>query len=226
MRSLLNKCLPTGILLALALNLTSGTGAAQGKEEETLSLPVPKISGEMSLEQAIQQRRAARKFTDAPLTLAEAGQLLWAAQGITEPRSGKRSAPSAMNFYMLDVYLSVETVEGLPPGLYRYQPKGHRLEPVRPGVSKIALQKALGKSEVKSAPALLIIVGLRYRTPDPAWMEREAGHAAQNVFLQATAMGLGTVALSGFKEKKVAKALNLPAKHIPIYAMPVGRKKK
>ncbi len=218
--------LSAGMLLGLALNLAVGAGVAMGKTEETVSLPAPQLVGEMSLEQAIQERRTVRKYARTPLTLAEVGQLLWAAQGITNPRSGKRSAPSVMNFYMLDVYLCAEAVEGLPPGLYRYQPRGHRLQPIVSGASKAELQRALRKSEVKRAPAILMIVGLRYRTPEPSWMQREAGHAAQNVFLQATALGLGTAALSGFKEKKVAKVMNLPAKHIPIYAMPVGRKKK
>ncbi|MEW6109823.1 MAG: nitroreductase family protein [Nitrospirota bacterium] len=86
-------------------------------ESKIIILPVPVLAGDTSIEKALSQRRSNRKFKDTPLTLSEISQLLWAAQGITEP-SGLRTAPSAGALYPLELYIVAGNVIGLPDGIY------------------------------------------------------------------------------------------------------------
>jgi SagB-type dehydrogenase family enzyme len=125
---------------------------------------------------------------------------------------------------MLDVYLIADQVSGLAPGLYKYQPKKHQLQVIAKGEIKRQMYKSLGHGELKAAPALIVVVGLRIRTPKPEWMYLEAGHAAQNIYLQATALGLSINAVTGFKETRARKTLRLLPQEIPIYILPVSKK--
>ena len=87
-----------------------------------IALPTPKTSGTMSVEEAISKRRSMRDYSEQPLTLRELSQILWAAQGITDPGRKLRSAPSAGATYPIEIYIvtGVNGVEGLEPGVYRY----------------------------------------------------------------------------------------------------------
>ncbi|MDY7040425.1 MAG: nitroreductase family protein, partial [Chloroflexota bacterium] len=115
-------------LVGAALVMSLSVGCAAGLEEqaqaspavEEIALPTPALRGEMSLEETLTSRHSVRSFTADPLTLAEIGQLLWAAQGITRDW-GARTAPSAGALYPLEVY--VATAEGL----YHYVPQGHKV---------------------------------------------------------------------------------------------------
>jgi SagB-type dehydrogenase family enzyme len=127
--------------------------------------------------------------------------------------------------FLLEVYLIAGNVTGLPAGLYRYQPKGHELIKVAEGDKKSDLFKAAAQPAINSAPALLIITGVLERSAaNPSWIYLEAGHAAQNVYLEAASLKLGTVSIAGFKAEDVKRALTLPDKEQPIYIMPLGRK--
>jgi SagB-type dehydrogenase family enzyme len=126
---------------------------------------------------------------------------------------------------VFEVYLVAGNVTGLPAGLYRYQPKGHELIKVAEGDKKSDLFKVVAQPAINSAPAALIIAGIPERsTANPVWIYLEAGHAAENVYLQAVSLKLGTVSIAGFKPEDVKRALAFPEKVQPIYIMPVGRK--
>jgi SagB-type dehydrogenase family enzyme len=109
-------------------------------------------------------------------------------------------------------------------GIYRYQPKGHELIKIAEGDKKAELYRAVGQATIKNAPVALVLTGLSEKTQRQTWMYLEAGHAAQNVYLQAVSLKLGTVAMGGFNEEDVKKALNLPEKEQPLYIMPIGKK--
>lgn len=187
------------------------------------ALPQPRLQGSLSLEEALAQRRSIRSFTAQPLTLAELGQLLWAAQGLTSP-SGLRTAPSAGALYPLEIY--VVTAEGV----YRYRPQGHQIVlrvagDVRPALAAAAL----GQSSVADAPAVIVIAAVYARTAQkygqarsPRYVDLEAGHAGQNVLLQAVALGLGAVPIGAFHDERVQGTLDLPADEQPLYLIPVG----
>ncbi len=196
---------------------------------KTAKLPKPTTDGSISIEKAIAGRRSIRNFSDKPLTLAHVSQLLWAAQGITEPKRGLRAAPSAGACYPISLYLVAGRVEGLDPGLYQYSSAGHLLRKkisadLRQGLSKAAL----GQDCVAMAPA---VIGLaadygrirpRYGDRSVRYTDMEAGHIGQNVSLQAAALGLGSVMVGAFDEAAVKTVLSLPPEEVPLYLIPLG----
>ncbi len=204
----------------------SQTAIAQEKETktETIQLPEPKYDGEVSVEKALLERRSIREYKEDSLTLSEISQILWAAQGITDPKTGHRTAPSARAMYLINVYLLPGKVIGLPMGLYRYQPQGHELIKIADGDMKSKLFDAAGQQPIKNAPAALVICGLNTKTKNLNWFYLETGHAAQNVYLEGVSLNIGTVVMGGFKEDAVKKALNLPTDETVIYIMPLGKK--
>jgi len=159
------------ILLLSALLVLSDPAPAEGAEPggasagSAISLPAPALKGTLSVEEAIAARRSVRSFGEAPLTLGQLSQLLWAAQGVTDESSGRRAAPSAGAKYPLEVFVVAGRVEGLPAGVYRYVPKGHTLTLVKRGDVRDALSaEALSQACVRSAPVSLVIAGVYART--------------------------------------------------------------
>lgn len=185
----------------------------------------------MSVEEAILRRRSRRSYTDEPLSLHDISQLVWAAQGITEPATGKRAAPSAGATYPLEVYVVVGTngVTGLADGVYRYNPVKHQLENVLKGDLRSDLaDAALGQDWVREAPVNIVIAAVyerttgRYGDRGIRYVHMEAGHVGQNLYLQAEARGLGVVVVGAFHDDQVQKLLRLPADEKPLYIIPVG----
>ena len=224
----LKKIFPLVMLLLLccwyigAADVSAEEKAAAGP---SIKLPPPKLDGTLSVEKALSERRSVRAYKPEALSMAEVSQILWAAQGVTEPAKGLRTAPSPRGMFLLEVYLVAGNVTGLSAGLYRYQPKGHELIKIADGDKKADLYKAANQPAINSAPADLIIAGASERSAaNPFWIYLEAGHAAQNVYLQAISLKLGTVSIAGFKPEDVKRALTLPEKEQPIYIMPFGRK--
>lgn len=188
----------------------------------TIDLPAPRPRGPVSLEQALAARRSVRTFTGQALTPDQLSQLLWAAQGITVDWGG-RTAPSAGALYPLEVYVAS------PEGLYHYLPVGHRAELVAAADLRASLaEAALGQAAVAEAAAVLVIAAVHERTEikygarAERYVTLEAGHAAQNVLLQAVAMGLAAVPIGAFSDEDVRRLLGLPRDHAPLYLIPVG----
>ena len=219
-----------GIRTALMLlGLAFASGVSGMEREQGIELPQPALDGDVSLEKAIRKRRSVREFSRQALPLADVAQLLWAAQGVTS-RDGGRTAPSAGALYPLELYLVAGKVDSLPAGLYHYRPREHRLRLVTDGDLRKALAgAALDQSWVRSAPAVLVIAGgyersaKKYGQRARRYTHIETGHAAQNVYLQAEALGLGTVIVGAFDDAAVREVLALPADHAPLALMPVGR---
>jgi len=237
----------TAFLLVLA-SLGALVGGCGGGEEEapatpapssspttgetpTISLPAPRLKGEMSLEEAILKRRSRRDFGDSPLTLGEISQILWAAQGITD-KTGLRAAPSAGALYPLDLYLVVgkQGVAGLGEGVYHYLPQSHSLEPTLEGdVRQTLARLSAGQMFIAEAPLSLLVTAEYERTTKKygdrgvRYVHMEAGHVGQNVYLQAEALGLGTVTIGAFQDEEISQALDLPSGHRPLYVMPIGQ---
>ncbi len=192
---------------------------------EMIKLPAPQHKGSVSVEAALTERRSIRSYRDDPLTIPEISQLLWACQGITEPKRGLRTAPSARATYLLEVYLLSGNVANLRKGMYRYEPNGHGLVKIAEGDIKEDLFKAVGQTPIKNAPAVLVFFGKTERAMTQRWIFLEAGHAAQNVYLQGVSLGIGGVVMAGFIDEQVRKALNMPENRQPAYIMPIGRVK-
>lgn len=195
-----------------------------------VKLPKPRFDSDVSLEETLSKRRSVRDFTKEPLTLVVVSQLLWAAQGVTDPR-GFRTAPSAGATYPLETYLVVGEVEGLAQGVYRYDPAKHALVRVIDGDVRMELAAAaLGQSWVKEGTINIVFTAIyerttrRYGERGIRYVHIEVGHAAQNVCLQAAALNLGAVVVGAFYDDHVKEILNLPRDEHPLYIIPVGRK--
>ena len=200
------------------------------RSPEFTSLPEPVTSGEKSLEALLLQRRSVREYREAALDLSAIGQLLWAAQGITNPQ-GFRTAPSAGALYPLELYVVVGKVDGLSPGVYHYNPVKHRLQQTEDGDLRHMLARAaLAQPWVKTAAAVVVVTAVYGRTTRKygergiRYVHMEAGHAAQNLFLQAEALGLAAVVVGAFEDDAVATALKLPTDVQPLMLIPVARK--
>jgi SagB-type dehydrogenase family enzyme len=189
-----------------------------------ITLPQPLTDGTVPLEAAIARRRSVRSFRDEPLSPQELSQLLWAAQGVTG-RRGFRAVPSAGATFPLETYVAD------PDGVFRYHPGAHALEPCREGDPRGMLSlAALGQPFVRQAPLTIAFSAVperttgRYGSRGLTYIHMEAGHAAQNVHLQAVALGLESVAVGAFQDHDVAAVLGLPDEEIPLYLVCVGRK--
>ncbi|MBM4446480.1 MAG: SagB/ThcOx family dehydrogenase [Chloroflexi bacterium] len=182
-----------------------------------------------SLEELLQQRRSIREYIDAPLTQDEVMKLLWAGQGITSAR-GFRTAPSAGALYPLEIYLVAGNVDNLAPGIYKYNPVKNDLTLVKEGDARAILASAsLGQRSVADGAIDIVIAAVYERTQikygprGERYVHIEVGHAAQNICLQATALGLGLVTIGAFDDAAIAKIIGMSSDEAPLYVMPVGR---
>jgi len=198
--------------------------------EETIKLPEPRHESQTSIEKAILERRSIRDYQDKPLKLEEVSQLLWAAQGITD-KEGHRAAPSAGGLYPLELYLVAGNISDLTKGIYHYQPQEHQLKKVVEGDRRQELcQAAVGQSSVKEAAAVIVFAAVYERTTQKygergvRYVHMEIGHAAENVYLQAVSLDLGTVVVGAFNDEEVKRITQMTDEEKPLYIMPVGRK--
>lgn len=191
---------------------------------QIIKLPQPKFDGGISIEKALKERRSIRTYKPVPLSVETVSQLLWAAQGISEPSKGLRTAPSAEASYLVEVYLITGDIIGIAPGMYKYQPRGHEIKQISQGDIKERLYNVVGQAPIKNAAALLVFTGYPKRSVNPGWMYLEVGHAAQNVLLQSVSLDLGAVVMAGFRPEEVKKVLGLPDDELPIYILPVGKR--
>jgi SagB-type dehydrogenase family enzyme len=196
-----------------------------------IPLPKPRCESGVSIEQALATRRSVREYRPEPLTLAEAAQLLWSAQGVLTA-DGKRTAPSAGSTYPLETYIVAGNVTGLAPGVYHYQPGRHELARVVAGDLRADLAAVSMKQECVRQSAVSIVfatvvarTAAKYGAIAEAYVDMEAGHAAQNLSLQAVALGLGSVMIGAIDEKAMVALLQLPPDHRPRYYAAVGRPK-
>ncbi len=209
-----------GITLFAADRSRRHTGS---RRQKIIQLSTPRTTGEMSLEKALSLRRSVRSFSDKKVEYVEIGQLLWAGQGITDTQRGFRTAPSAGAIYPMTLYLVLQE------GLFVYKPKEHVLSLVLDDdIRERLFEVALEQQAVRDATCSIIIAGevrkvsAKYGHKAKRFMQIEAGHIAQNIQLQATAMGLGTVPMGAFNIKGVAKACKMSPRFEPLYIMPIG----
>lgn len=174
----------TIILFALALIMTGNVQA-----QEVVSLPKPEVNKlSMSLGEALQQRRSERSFTDKEISLQTLSTLLWAACGVSDPKTGKITAPSAVNMQDVKVYVCAKD------GVCLYNAKANTLTKV----SDKDLREAIAGRQAfaKSAPISLVLVSTKDsdRSPNERWGAMDTGYVSQNIYLACTALGLKTVA--------------------------------
>ncbi len=211
-------------------DLPSGPVATQAAN--LITLPAPALKSNVSVEAALKSRRTKRAFLDKSLSLSMVSQMLWAAQGVTVDWGG-RTSPSAKSTYPLNVYLVANKVDGLNPGEYVYIPGErtpvHGLKPIAEGEFGKAIFTSLNQNAFKDVPAMLVITG------DMAKMAAafggiaqdkdvylEAGHAAQNLYLQAETLKIGMVTNSLANDSIIRNIISIPDTETIIYVIPFG----
>ena len=203
-----------------------------GLDAEVISLPEPDLKG-MRLEEAILARRSIRRYSDQSLSLEELSQLLFAAQGITGHHGSfsLRASPSAGALYPIELYVVINNVQDLPSGLYHYLPRHHALLTIKIGDLRSDIgQACLGQDFVGQAGAALVMTAIysrttgRYGDRGVRYVHLEAGHISQNIYLQATSLGLGSVAVGAFRDKDLDDLLELSGEEqTAIYVHAVGK---
>jgi SagB-type dehydrogenase family enzyme len=186
------------------------------------SLPPARRHGGASLTEALDLRRSCREFTDEPLSPEAVGQCLWAAQGLNV--HGRRTSPSAGGLFPLEVYAVTAG------GVHRYEPGHHRLvRHLRNDLRESLARAALNQTYIAVAPLTIVLCAVFARIEVRYGKKRgerytliEVGHSAQNVLLQAQALGLGSVPVGAFQDAEVMALLELPAEHVPLYMIPIG----
>jgi SagB-type dehydrogenase family enzyme len=207
----------------------------------TVELPEPSLTSDYSVEEAFQNRRSVRSYAEEPLSLKELSQILWAAYGITKKlpgapaflRGGFRAAPSAGALYPLDIYVVAGDVDGLEDGIYLYDSENHLLKMTKKGDFREKLAAAaLSQTMLAKAPFSLVYSAIFERTTKKygkrgreRYVMMDLGHSAQNVYLQAGSLGLGTCAIGAFTDIGVKQLINMTKEEEPLYLMPVGKLK-
>ncbi len=227
--------LTLGVLLSLIpLTMTLAMGRERNtREGEIIQLPSPALKGSVSVEETINSRRTIRSFANKPLTLGEWGQILWAAQGITSDGGiKKRAAPSAGALYPLDIYLILgkSVPESLGAGLFHYLPLKHALRRISAkDFTKKVAEASLHQYWMAEAPGMVLITAEysritgKYGDRGIRYAHIEAGHVAQNCFLQAESLTLNVGIVGAFDDKALIDLLPIPRGFEPILLLPIGR---
>ncbi len=205
--------------------------ATQKKESfaARIKLPEPRLDSAISIEKVLCTRRSIREFTNQPLEFSQVSQMVWAAQGVTGP-DAHRTAPSAGGLYALEIYVIAGNLNGLPAGIYKYDVLTHEVASLLKGDMRRELSRAaLDQTSLAQAAAIFALsaayerITKKYGDRGVRYAHMEAGHAAQNLLLQAVALDLGAVLVGAFDDAKVKRVLSLSKQEVPLYLIPVGK---
>jgi len=203
-------------MVALAIMLLAGM-----QHGDMTQLPEPTFAN-APIEECIASRRSVRTFRNEQLDLEDIATLLWAGQGITDQERGFRSAPSAGATYPLVLYYATQQ------GLFRYAPKSHAVTRTsQTDLRKDIARAALDQMFIADA-GLVIIIAARFENTTQRYGERgvryvynEVGHCAQNILLEAVALGLAGVPVGAYDDNALKDVLGLEQEE-PLYIIPVG----
>jgi len=236
------------LLLFILCSLTACKNSENGDQAQskltkvegpqlTYILPSPQTNGTVSVEQALENRRSRRDFIDKAISAEQLSQILWAAYGVTNAipdnpslGGGLRTAPSAGALYPFEIYAVIGKVNGIEAGVYKYIAKDHKIirtidRDIREELSAVAL----GQEFLKKAPVTILYSAIYSRMTQKygdrgrdRYVCMDLGHSAQNIYLQAETLNLGTCAIGAFVDSKMAELLQLTEEEEPLYIMPVG----
>ncbi|MCB5270946.1 MAG: SagB/ThcOx family dehydrogenase [Candidatus Cloacimonetes bacterium] len=215
--------------------------AIKARSGEIFSLPaVGKLDfGEISLQDAIVQRRSLRKYSDEPLSQEELSFLLYCSSWSRDFRSNERmeitfrNVPSAGSRHPIETFVNVRRVTGLKPGLYYYHPIKHCLilQDESPGVQTRILEGCFGQEMIQGAAANFIYTALPYRTTwrygqrGYRYIYIDAGHIGQNLSLAAEAVGAGACMIGAYLDEALNDVLGIDGtQEFVIYVAAVGKK--
>lgn len=214
------------LVLATAVSLPAQTHPrAVATPADTLpvvQLPPPQMTGGKPLMQVLKNRHSTREFFSQKLSPQVLSNLLWAAFGVNRP-DGRRTAPSAMNWQEVDIYVAT------PDGLYLYDAKANALNTI----STRDVREATGTQDfVKEAAADLVYVADLAKTGRASGEEQtlylgaDTGFIAQNVYLFCASEGLAAVVRESVERPALSKLMKLRPEQKIILAQTVGYPKQ
>jgi len=213
----------TTILAMLSAVVLLASVAAAADDLKPIALPKPQTDGGKPLMQALKERATSREFSPRKLPDQVLSNLLWAANGVNRSDSGKRTAPTAVNWQEIDVYVA------LADGVYLYDAKAHALQPV---VAEDLRALTGTQGFVKGAPVNLVYVSDRVRMGKASDADKDfysatdTGFVSQNVYLFCASEGLATVVRGLVDRPALAKAMKLRPEQRVILAQTVGYPKE
>jgi len=205
-------------LIQVTLLLLTIMGTAVAGSADIIKLPPPQTEGGRPLMETLKARHSTREFSSKPLPLQLLSDLLWAADGVNRPDTGKRTAPTAMDMREVLIYVV------LADGAYLFDPDDHVLR----RVSERDVRALAGTQDfVAQAPLNLVYVADLSRMDGSDENKRfyaatDTGFIAQNVYLFCASSSLATVVRGSVERKALATALKLPAHQQIILAQTVG----
>ncbi len=193
---------------------------APGQAIDDISLNPPDMERGLTIMKALERRASTTSFSAEELSLQDLSDLLWAANGINRPESGKRTAPSALNAQDIDIYVLMRS------GTYLYDAKAHSLKGLTAGDNR---RLVTGSQEsFAAAPVMLVMVSDISRFPNDNESQNlrlaalDAGMVSQNISLFCAAAGLVTRPRASMDIERLKKLLSLtPGQHLMINN-PVG----
>jgi len=193
------------IILQICIVILAISSFAQAPKP--IMLNPPDLTRGSAVMKALSARASEKAFDTAALKLQDLSDLLWAANGINRPESGKRTAPSAMNAQDIDVYLSMKS------GIWFYNAKKNRLESVADGdYRKFVADK---QENFSNAPVFCLLVSDISRFPvgtdslKMIWAAFDAGIVSQNISLFCASAGLATRPRGSMDQQKLREVLKL-----------------
>jgi SagB-type dehydrogenase family enzyme len=174
-------------------------GPARGGSAEIIVLPPFEKNNTFSLDRALLERKSASSFADRPLSREELSRLLWATTGVNR-EDGHRTTPSGRGSYPIDV------LAALPEGVFRYEPKEHRLVRV---LGEDIRAKIPNQDEFKKAAMTMLYLINKEKAYRIDAADLEIGCMGQNLYLEATALGMGARIIGNIKIADVTKILGL-----------------
>ena len=208
-------------------------------DKPLIELPAPESLdlGGYDLRQAIEERRSLRRYQEEPLSFAELSYLLWLTQGVKKVDEKRhvvwRTVPSAGCRHPFETYLSINRVEGLEAGLYRYAAVEHKLVALRldPMFNDQLTEACMGQRQVATSAVTFIWAAVPYRT---VWRYSErsfrylyidAGHVCQNLHLAAESINCGVCAIGAYHDDAADDLLGFaPPEMFVIYMASLGRR--
>jgi len=207
-------------LLLVVLFLCDGASA---QDLKPISLPKPDTTGGQPLMKVLKDRQSTREFSADTLTLTTLSNLLWAGCGVNRAESGKRTAPSAMNWQEVSIYVATSH------GLYLYDEKNYALQPILPEDIR---EKTGAQPFVKEVPVNLIYVADMTKANRGSESDKDlysgadAAFIAENIYLFCASEGLATVVRGSVDRAELSKVMKLRPEQKIILAQSVGYPKK
>ena len=192
-------------------------------------LPAPVVGGGPALREVVADRHSTREYAGG-MSAATLSSLLALTGGVRPGEDRRRTYPSSGALFPLELYPVVNDVEGVAPGVYHYDVRGHGLTPVRPGdASEAIMHGGLDQDFLASADVVLVVTMIvqrmrfKYRDRSYRYGLLEAGHVGQNLYLAASSLGLGACAVGAFRDDEVNDLVDVDGREeFAVYLLAAG----